>query len=66
MLARHPRFVFHFTPTSGLLAQCGRGRVRPLDQARLDRGAVCSVEELKRVIHDLIADTNAPTATRKS
>jgi hypothetical protein len=23
-LARHPRFVFHFTPTRGLLAECGR------------------------------------------
>ena len=32
-LARHPRWTFHFTPTSCLLAQRGRGLLRQADQA---------------------------------
>jgi transposase len=58
-LARHARFVFHFTPTSASWLNAVEGVFALLTQRRLQRGAFRSVEELKRAIHDFIADTNA-------
>jgi hypothetical protein len=48
-----PAFRFPLHSDVGLLAQC------VFAKRRLNRGAFRSVEELKRVIHDFIADTNA-------
>jgi transposase len=58
-LARHPRFVFHFTPTSASWLNAVEGVFALLTKRRLKRGVFRSVKELKDAIHDFIADTNA-------
>jgi transposase len=58
-LARHPRFVFHFTPTSASWLNAVEGLFALLSKRRLKRGIFRSVNELKDAIHDFIADTNA-------
>jgi transposase len=57
-LARHPRWTFHFTPTSGLLAQCRRGFFAKLTRRRLKRGVFRSVAELQAAILRFIDETN--------
>ena len=58
-LARHPRFVFHFTPTSASWLNAVEGLFATLAKRRLKRGVFRSVNDLKEVIHRFIADTNA-------
>jgi transposase len=58
-LARHPRFVFHFTPTSASWLNAVEGLFASLAKRRLKRGVFRSVKELKDAIHGFIADTNA-------
>jgi transposase len=58
-LARHPRFVFHFTPTSASWLNAVEGLFALLSKRRLKRGVFRSLQELKDTIHDFIADTNA-------
>jgi transposase len=58
-LARHPRFVFHFTPTSASWLNAVEGLFALLAKRRLKRGVFRSLQELKDAIHDFIADTNA-------
>jgi len=58
-LARHPRFVFHFTPTSASWLNAVEGLFALLVKRRLKRGVFRSVQELKDAIHDFIADTNS-------
>ena len=58
-LERHPRFVFHFTPTSASWLNAVEGFFAKLTQRRLKRGVFRSVEELKAAIHRFLADTNA-------
>jgi len=58
-LARHPRFVFHFTPTSASWLNAVEGLFALLAKRRLKRGVFRSVQELKDAIHDFITRTNA-------
>jgi transposase len=58
-LARHPCFVFHFTPTSASWLNAVEGLFATLTKRRLKRGAFSSVKDLKDAIHGFIADTNA-------
>jgi transposase len=58
-LARHPRFVFHFTPTSASWLNAVEGLFALLSRRRLKRGVFRSLQELKDAIHSFIADTNA-------
>ena len=58
-LARHPRFVFHFTPTSASWLNAVEGLFALSSKRRLRRGVFRSVQELKDAIHGFIAETNA-------
>jgi transposase len=58
-LERHPRFVFHFTPTSASWLNAVEGFFAKLTKQRLKRGVFRSVEELKAAIHRFLADVNA-------
>src|SRR6266516_1390993 len=58
-LARHPRFVFHFTPTSASWLNAVEGLFALLAKRRLKRGVFRSLKELTDAIHSFIADTNA-------
>jgi transposase len=58
-LSRHPRFVFHFTPTSASWLNAVEGLFATLAKRRLKRGVFRSVKDLKDAIHGFIADTNA-------
>jgi transposase len=58
-LSRHPRFVFHFTPTSASWLNAVEGLFATLTKRRLKRGVFRSVQDLKDAIHAFIADTNA-------
>lgn len=58
-LMRHPRFVFHFTPTSASWLNAVEGLFALLTKRRLRRGVFRSVHELKHAIHSFLADTNA-------
>ena len=58
-LALHPRFVFHFTPTSASWLNAVEGLFAILAKRSLKRGVFRSVEELKAAIHRFIAETNA-------
>ncbi|MFZ0694302.1 MAG: IS630 family transposase [Alphaproteobacteria bacterium] len=58
-LTRHPRFVFHFTPTSASWLNAVEGFFAKLSKQRLKRGVFRSVEELKAAIHCFLAETNA-------
>ena len=58
-IARHPRFVFHFTPTSASWLNAVEGLFATLAKRRLKRGVFRSVKDLKDAIHGFIADTNA-------
>lgn len=57
-LARHPRFVFHFTPTSASWLNAVEGFFAKLAKQRLKRGVFRSVEDLKAAIHRFLADAN--------
>jgi transposase len=46
-LAKHPRFVFHFTPTSASWLNAVEGFFANLAKKRLKRGVFQSVQELK-------------------
>jgi transposase len=57
-LARHPRFVFHFTPTSASWLNAVETFFSRLTRRRLKRGAFCSVHELQIAINRFIAENN--------
>ena len=58
-LARHPRFVFHFTPTSCSWLNAVEGFFSKLTRQRLKRGVFRSIVELQAAINRFLADTNA-------
>jgi transposase len=58
-LDRHPRFTFHFTPTSASWLNAVEGFFAKLTKQRLKRGIFRSVDELKAAIHRFLADSNA-------
>jgi transposase len=57
-LARHPRFTFHFTPTSCSWANAIEGWFAKLTRRRLKRGVFCSIAELQAAINRFIAEAN--------
>ena len=58
-LAQHPRFFFHFSPSSASWLNAVEGLFALLSKRRLRRGVFRSLQELKSAIHGFIADTNA-------
>ena|SRR5215472_15107221 len=57
-LARHPRWVFHFTPTSASWLNAVEGFFAKLTWRRLRRGVFRSVPELQTAINRLLRETN--------
>ena len=57
-LGRHPRFVFHFTPTSCSWLNAVEGIFAKLTRRRLKRGVFCSIVELQTAINRFIAEAN--------
>ena len=58
-IENHPRFVFHFTPTSTSWLNAVESFFAKLTKKRLKRGAFRSLQELKDAIHRFLDDTNA-------
>jgi len=56
---KHPRFVFHFTPTSASWLNAVESFFAKLTKKRLKRGVFRSLQELKDAIHRFLNDTNA-------
>ena len=57
-LDRHPRFTFHFTPTSSSWLNAVEGFFAKLSKRRLKRGVFRSVRELKAAINRFLDQTN--------
>jgi len=57
-LTRHPRFVFHFTPTSCSWLNAVESFFAKLTRRRLKRGVFRSLVELQAAINRFIAETN--------
>ncbi len=58
-LDRHPRWTFHFTPTSASWINAVEGFFARLTQRRLKRGAFHSLVSLQEAINRFIAEVNA-------
>ena len=58
-LRRHPRFVFHFTPTSCSWLNAVATFFSRLTRRRLKRGAFRSIVDLRAAINRFIKDHNA-------
>ena len=59
VIAKHPRFVLYFTPTSASWLNAVEGFFANLAKKRLKRGVFRSLQELKDAIHRFLHDTNA-------
>ena len=57
-LERHPRFVFHYTPTSCSWLNAVEGFFAKLTRRRLKRGVFRSIVELQAAINRFLAETN--------
>ena len=57
-LARHPRWVFHFTPTSCSWLNAVEGFFAKLTQRRLKRGVFRSIADLQAAINRFLAEHN--------
>ncbi len=57
-LARHPRWTFHFTPTSASWLNAVEGFFAKLARQRLKRGVFRSVADLQAAINCFVAETN--------
>src|SRR5437764_12888063 len=57
-LARHPRWTFHFTPTSCSWLNAVEGFFAKLTRRRLRRGVFGSVVELQAAINRYLGETN--------
>ena len=55
---RHPRFTFHFTPTSASWLNAVEGFFAKLTRRRLQRGVFTSVVDLQAAIHRFLAEAN--------
>ena len=58
-LARHPRWTFHFTPTSASWLNAVETFFAKLTRRRLIRGVFRSVGDLKAAINRFVLETNA-------
>jgi len=57
-LARHPRFVFHYTSTSASWLNAVEGFFAKLAKRRLKRGVFCSIVDLQAAINRFLRETN--------
>jgi transposase len=57
-LVRHPRWTFHFTPTSASWLNAVEGFFAKLTRNRLKRGVFRSVADLQTAINCFVAETN--------
>ena len=57
-LARHPRWTFHFTPTSASWLNAVEGFFAKLTKRRLKRGVFLSVVDLQAAINRFVAEHN--------
>jgi transposase len=57
-LDRHPRFVFHYTPTSASWLNAIEGYFAKLTKRRLKRGVFRSLVDLQAAIKRFLAETN--------
>jgi len=57
-LTRHPRFVFHYTPTSASWLNAVEGFFAKLAKQRLKRGVFRSIVELQAANNRFLAETN--------
>jgi transposase len=57
-LARHPRFTFHFTPTSASWINAVEGFIAKLTKRRLQRGVFHSLVALQAAINRFLAEAN--------
>lgn len=57
-LDRHPRWTFHFTPTSCSWLNAVEGFFAKLSRRRLKRGVFCSVADLQAAINRFVEETN--------
>ena len=57
-LHRHPRFTFHFAPTSCSWLNAVEGFFAKLAKRRLNRGVFRSVVDLQTAINRFVAETN--------
>jgi len=57
-LGRHPRFVFHFTPTSASWLNAVEGFFAKLSKRRLQRGVFHSIVDLQTAINRFLAEAN--------
>jgi len=58
-LARHPRWIFHFTPTSASWLNAVEGFFAKLTRRRLKRGVFRSLVDLQAAINRFLDETNA-------
>ena len=58
-LGRHPRWTFHFTPTSASWLNAVEGSFARLAKRRLKRGVFHSLVSLQQAINRFVADANA-------
>ena len=58
-LGRHPRFTFHFTPTSASWINAVEGFFAKLAKRRLKRGVFHSLVALQTAIKRFVAEANA-------
>src|SRR5207237_1097507 len=56
-LSRHPRFVFHYTPTSASWLNAVEGFFAKLTKRRLKRGVFCSIVDLQAAIDRFLRET---------
>jgi transposase len=57
-LARHPRWIFHFTPTSASWLNAVESFFSALTRRRIRSGVFCSIVDLQAAIHRYIAEHN--------
>ena len=57
-LARHPRFTFHFTPTSASWINAVEGFFATLTKRRQERGVFHSLVALQAAINRLLVEAN--------
>jgi hypothetical protein len=57
-LDRHPRFVFHYTPTSASWLNAVEGFFAKLTKRRLKRGVFRSIVDLQVAINGFLEETN--------
>ena len=57
-LVRHPRWTFHFTPTSASWLNAVEGFFSALTRRRLKRGVFCSLVDLQAAINRYVAEHN--------